>query len=116
VLWNEVVELEPQLLAIEAWVRTLDPCDPTVLDQIKAKLLPLVGWKRTIPGHEEVPFDEHWPAIWSEKQHDCYFGNDARKKLFFLKVPIHLRPLYTSEAWDAALDHLTAILKARAAE
>jgi len=112
-LWRELTDLEPDLTDLEKWVRTLDPDAPQVMHQIEERLRTLIGWHREIPGVEVVPFDGPWPVVRDQKEHDRLTGNSHRRRHFFKKLPLHTRVLYTSEAWDAALHHLTIVLRAR---
>lgn len=115
-LWRELLDLEPDLLEVETSARTLDPDTPKVMEQIKDRLRPLVGWHRDIPGVEIVPFDGLWPGVRDKKEHDRLTGNNRRRNRFFNKLPLHTRVLYTSEAWDAAVHHLGIVLRTRRRE
>jgi hypothetical protein len=116
VLWKELTDLEPDLIEVESWVRTLDPDSPRVMKQIEDRLCPLVGWHREIPGVEIVPFDGPWPSVRNEREHNRISGNNRRKWHFFRKLQLPARLLYTSEAWNCSLHHLGLVLRARRRE
>jgi len=111
--WSEVLELEPKLAEVEKWARTIDdPADEFFEKhylELKRRLNPIVGWNREIPDFERVPYAKNPANLGEMHQHDIDTGNTHRKRVF-LRVPIHLRVLYTSEAWDAALQHLLEII------
>jgi len=112
--WDEVLDLEPQLAEVEAWAKTInDPTDEFFEEhytELKHRLNPLVGWHRIIPGYERVPYTQNPANLGDMARHDEETGNNERKQIFFQRVPLRLRPLYNSEAWDAALQHLMAII------
>jgi len=114
--WEEVLELEPKLAEVEAWARTVVNPDDEFFEEhyteLKHRLNPLVGWHRIIPGYERVPYThpQDYTNLGEMARHDEECGNNERKQTFFQKIPLHLRVLYNSEAWDAALKHLVAII------
>lgn len=115
-LWRELIDLEPDLIEVEAWVRTLEPDAPQVMNQIEERLRPLVGWDKAIPGYEEVPYSGIWPSFRDKDKHDRLTGNNRRKWHFYNKLPLPARMLYTSEAWDCAVHHMVIVLRARRRE
>jgi hypothetical protein len=80
-LWRKLADLEPDLLEVEAWCRTLDPDAPHIMQQIEERLRPLVGWHRPIPGVEIVPFDGPWLDVHDRKEHDRLTGNRVQLPL-----------------------------------
>ena len=117
-IWEELTKLEPKLLEVEAWIKSLNPNDPDYWEEaayieMKKRMNPLVGWFREVPGYEHVPFEPTGPSYYSLgelAEHDVLYQNKQRKKAMMAKLSEEEKYLYTSPAWEVAWQHLYDLL------